>query len=375
VSARRASLLGAALLAAGALLSVPRPAAAAPAAPRPYDAPVLDAQNAAPPELMPEYSPIEDGGIKLVYHLHARERAHALLARAIAIRASLRAELGRDVLASVEVRIAAMPGQMAALAPGELPAGAAAVAYRDLHLVVMSLGSPLSQDPGDLEEHLHHALAHLALDEAVAGHDLPRWFHEGYAIHASGEDAAQRAEILCLAALRDRLLGLREIAARFPEGAPGGSVAGAEAAELIRFLVEPPHHPRFAALIEGLREGKPFDGTLALAYDGDLDHLERRFRKEMARRYSFVPVLAFASALWMVVAAGVMIRRRRLAAQRARTESERRTLDAAARILEHETAGPRLPALSPEEEELAQAIPPDPEVPKVEHDGRWYTLH
>jgi hypothetical protein len=28
-----------------------------------------------------------------------------------------------------------------------------------------------------------------------------------------------------------------------------------------------------------------------------------------------------------------------------------------------------------EEDDLARAMPPDPEVPKVEHDGRWYTLH
>lgn len=371
MSARRASLLGAVLACAGLLLS-PR---TAPAAPRPYDAPVVDAQRAAVPELMPEYSVAEEAGIKLVYHVHARGRAHALLEKAVAIRAALSAELGREVLGSVEVRIAAMPGQMGSLAPGELPPGAAAVAYRDLHLVVMSLGSPLNQDQGDLEERLHHALAHLALDEAVAGHDLPRWFHEGYAVHASGEDAAQRAEILCMAALRDRLLGLHEMAARFPDGPPGGSIAAAEAADLVRSLVEPAHRARFVSMIAGLREGKPFDSTLALAYDGDLDHLERRFRKELARRYSFVPVLAFASALWMVVAAGVLIRRRRLAVQRSRTESERRTLDAAARVFEHEAAGPRLGAVPSEEEDLAHTIPPDPEVPKVEHDGRWYTLH
>jgi hypothetical protein len=373
MSARRAGarVVGAALWLAFQLLL--RPVVAGPGE-RPYDAPAGGPQRAAP-EITPEYAAIDEQGIRLVYHLLARERAHALLARAIAIRVELSAELGRDVLGSMEIRVAAMPAQMAALAPPELPPGAPAAAFRDLHLVVMSLGSPLPQETADLEEHLRHELAHLALDEAVAGHDLPRWFHEGFALHVSGEDGAARAEALCVAALRDRLLGLRDVAARFPDGPPGGSVAAAEAVELVRFLAEPSQRQRFSALIERLREGRPFEGALTSAYDSDLDHVEQRFRREMARRYSFAPVLGGATVLWMVVALAVVLRRRRLAAQRSQAAGERRAATvtrAAARLLARDPPAPRLPA---EEDELAQAIPPDPEVPKIEHDGRWYTLH
>jgi hypothetical protein len=92
----------------------------------------------------------------------------------------------------------------------------------------------------------------------------------------------------------------------------------------------------------------------------------------MARRYSFVPVLGGATVLWVVVAAAVLLRRRKLAAQRARAVGERHVLGAAARLLARDPPGPRLLA---EEDEIAQAMPPDQEVPKVEHDGRWYTLH
>jgi hypothetical protein len=383
--------VGAALLLAR-LLCTPSTAAAT-RSERPYDAPLAEiaaVPSPAPgdrerppatrlpapaPEITPEYASIEERGIKLVYHLHARERAHALLARALLVRAALAAELGRDVLGTVEIRVAAMPAQMASLAPPELPAGAPAAAFRDLHLVVMSLGSPLPQETADLEERLRHELAHLALDEAVAGKDLPRWLHEGFAIHTSGEDAAARAEALCLAALRDRLLGLRDVAARFPEGPPDGSLAAAEAADFVRFLAEPAQRPRFAALIERLREGKPFESALTTAYDGDLDSVERRVRREMARRDSFGPVLAGATALWMVVALGVVVRRRRRAARRAEAVGDRRAASltrAAARLLSRDPPAPRM---AEEEDDLALMVPPDPEVPKVEHDGRWYTLH
>jgi hypothetical protein len=87
-------------------------------------------------------------------------------------------------------------------------------------------------------------------------------------------------------------------------------------------------------------------------------------------------VLGLATALWVVVALGVILRRRRLrqAARRSESLGERRAAAsrAAARLLERERPSRRLPA---EEDELAQAMPPDPDVPKVEHDGRWYTLH
>jgi hypothetical protein len=363
--------LSAAALALYAALSPGRANAAPPAHhDRPWDAPLGDTPRAAAPELTPEYNSLEEQGVRLVYHLTARERATALMQRALVIRDELSAMLGQPVLRAVEIRVAAMPAYMQALAPPELPLGAPAAAFRDLHLVVMSRGSGVPFDIGELEVQLRHALAHLALDEAVSGHDVPRWFHEGFAIHAAGEEASARAEALCVAALRDRLLDLRDVAARFPDGPASGSLAAAESAELARILIDA--RPRFTALVREVRNGSSFDGALAAAYDGDLDQVERRFRKEVARRYSFIPVLGAATAIWVVVALGVLFRRRRLAAQRAQAADERRALDAAARLAAREPPAPRVPQ---EEDDLAQAMPPDPEVPKVEHDGRWYTLH
>ncbi len=362
------ALAGALLLA----LTAPAPRAAAePRSPfheRPFDAPAVEAPAPAP-DITPEYTSVEEQGIKLVYHLRAREKAHVLMGRALACRAELAALLGHDVLANVEIRVAAAPAQMAALAPPGLPSSVTAAAFHAQRLVVMSLGSPVSEDVADLVQHLRHQLAHLALDEAAPGADLPRWFHEGFAIHVSGEDAAGRAETLTGAALRERLVGMRDVALHFPDGPPGESLYAAEAVELVRFLAE--SRPRFTALVHELAGGSAFDAALSTAYDGDPDALDRGFRKDLARRYGFVPVLAGATLVWVIVALGVVLRRRRLAAQRAQAADERRVLGAAARLFAHEPPVRQ----RPEEDELAQAMPPDPEVPKVEHDGRWYTLH
>lgn len=356
--------IGAAILALSALSA--STAGARPG--RPHDAPSAPAVRAIP-EVTPEYASVEDAGVRLVYHPIARERAHALLASAVGIRAELSSELGRDVLSAVEIRIAAAPAQMAGLSPAEVPSGAPAVVFRDHRLVVMSLSAGLGGEPPDLAARLRHELAHLALDEAVQNHDVPRWFHEGFAVHFAGEDTAQRAEALCLAALHDRMLGLSEVDARFPDGAPGPSLAVAEAADFARFLLEKPLRDRFPALIERLRAGDPLDRALPAALGADLDSIEARWRKEMAKRYSFIPVFAGATLLWVVIAVGISIRRRRVAAAR---RAARPIAAAAERISSHEPIEAHTPS---DTEILTQPIPPDPEVPKVEHAGRWYTLH
>lgn len=365
--------LAARVLGAVALLAALLRAGAVSARTRPYDAPVTENAHAAVPEVTPEYASLEESGIRLVYHPLARERAHTLLSRALEARAELTAQLGRDVLAEVQIRVAAVPAQMASLSPMAVPGGAAALAFRDQHLVVMSLGSPLGGEPLELGDRLVHVLAHLALDEAVAGHDVPRWFHEGYAVQFAGEERAQRAEALCLAALHDRLLGLRDVEASFPDGAPGPSLAVAEAADFARFLREKPAAPRFSALVEHLRQGEPFERALPDAYATDLPRLELAWRKEMARRYSFVPVFAGATLLWMVVAVGVMVRRRR---NDARRKAASRSLLAVERLALAEKRAPRGSDES-EDDDLPRmkGIPLDPEVPRIEHDGRWYTLH
>ena len=240
-----------------------RGAAAGP--PRPYDAPVVDVQRTPVPEVTPDYESREEAGVKLVFHPTVGVRAHPLLARAIAVRAELSAELGRAVLDPVEIRVAAAPAQVAGLSPAALPPGASSGAFGGARLVVMSLGAPGAIEPTDLDERLRHELAHLALDEAArvdAAHPIPRWFHEGYALHVSGEDAAQRAEALTLASLRDRLIDLRDVDARFPEGPPGGSLAAAEAADFVRYLVDPPRggHDAFPAFVERLRGGETLRG-------------------------------------------------------------------------------------------------------------------
>jgi hypothetical protein len=400
---------------------------------RPYDAPRIDADHISVPPIPLEYHTHEDAGIVLSYQPSTGERVRPIAARLAAIRAELSTELGRDVLAQVEIRVAAAPSEMARIAPVEqVPSYATAVAFSQVHLVVMSAASPLSVDPPNIEIVLRHALAHLALDEALGAQPVPRWLHEGYAVHFSGEESALRAEMLSVASLRREIIELGALEAHFPAEPLQSSIAYAEAADFLRFLSGRPNRERFSDMLGKIRgsavgavgavgeggEGgtacpagsgcrSPFEAAIESAYGESLGQVELRWRKEMARRYGFVPVFAGATLLWVLAFAAVMLRRFRkrrahAAPPRARDLSPSRRAGVAsvagrrsvvsegvslgrsssvtydgsgAMTASASSRRARAARILADELDLDDSMPPDPEIPKVEHDGHWYTLH
>jgi len=386
---RRRRLASAAqALALGVLALVLAPRSAVAAQPRPYDAPKAEDARAAPP-LPSTYNvdPLE-GDFVVAYHPSARERVRAVKAQLLATRAALSAALGRDVLARAELRVAAVPDEMHTLGPTEdVPSYAPAIVFSRQHLVVASLASTRSLEPHDLGAVLAHALAHLALDEALDGRPVPVWFHEGFAAHTAGDAAAARAQALVLASLRKRLVPLGDLETSFPADAPETSLAYAEATDLVRFLSDKPRRAAFAALVERVRGGEGFDRALEGAYETDLGSLEGAWRKDLARRYAFLPVFLIGVLIWALVAGVALLRRARrapkpsVAAPRkaARVDTAAAPSSASSRLARATARaaavrGARARAAG-RIEGMGESMAADPDVPKVEHDGQWHTLH
>ncbi|AUX47043.1 hypothetical protein SOCE26_085550 [Sorangium cellulosum] len=379
-SARRspaASGLGLAALLCLALVAAPRPARGAP---RVYDAPAAALHGAAAPAVPPrppEYLTEDLGWLEVDYHPSTRDRVRPLIARADAFRAELGALLGREVLvAPVEVRIAAVPAELDPLVAGGIDGPATAVSFGALRLAVLSAGPRLGFDPPDLERAFRHALAHLALDEATGGAELPPWFHEGFAVHAAGAGAARRAQRLSVAALRSRLLPLAELEAGLPgAGDAAAPLARAQAADLVRFLVDGDRRPRFALALDQVRAGAPLADALEAAYAATRPELERAWRADVARRYGFLPVLAGSLLLLGLIIAG------KLAVQRLR--GRRPSPPPAPRRRFRAAPEPRpRPARASTAQLVATLgarhrgdVDGDTDVPKVEHNGQWHTLH
>lgn len=347
-----------------ALTAVAAPAAASelvgpPEAPlRPPEAPLLEAEAELPPP-PPEYLSHDADGIRFRYHPSARERVRILIEEAPAVQARLRGLLGLAVLDDVEVRVAVGPGDFARVVPATAPRGSDVLALGDRAVLVLSLPSaPVSAS--QVRADFRRGMAYLALDEASEQRTLPRWFRIGFAHHFAGDGQLARHRALWWASMERRLLPLADLDWYLTEPPAADSVPGAQAVDFVAFLLEA-DPAGFPALLEAVRAGDDLEDALGLAYQRGLPGLERDWRSHLARHEAFLPIGVAGTALWVLLALGVIVRRRwrrrevaqerpssRVAPGRPRPARERRT--------------PKI--------EL-----PEPEVPKVSHDGRWHTLH
>jgi hypothetical protein len=234
----------------------------------------------------------------------------------------------------------------------------------------------------DLAEVFRHELSHVALYEAARTRHVPRWFNEGFAVFASGESSFARHQTLMTATLADNLLPLEQMERTFPSDDVGASVAYAQAADVVRFLVRQQEAHRFRAMIERVRNGQTFEQAMRDAYGLDLAGLEYEWREDVAKRYTFWPVFFSGSFVWVgAIALFVWGWRRRKkrsqetlerwAKEEAAEDARRREAETAPRVhivFARGSGAQRMPELKP-------PGPPETEVPKVEHEGRWHTLH
>ncbi|WP_394825286.1 peptidase MA family metallohydrolase [Pendulispora albinea] len=374
-----------AVLFAGLLLAMtPRAALAEPVVAAPRDAPlVLQPNGVRIPPVPTAYSDKDLGWLRLRYVPGARERVEPILHEAEAMKSQLRDWFGAPVLDQLEVRVARTPEEMAALAPDGLPPPeyATGVAYAPLHLVLLSLSAPeANADAPDIKEVFFHELVHIALYDAVQGRHVPRWFNEGLAIHVSGESRFLRLKTLWEATISRQTIPLADLDSSFPQDRYEVSVAYAESADFVRFLLRDPDRARFVSLIERVRNGAPFDRALADAYGTDLRKLEFQWREEIAKRYTFLPVLTSGSLLWVLVffalVYGYAKKRRKAKETLERWAREEAALDAAKAAAAAAAAAAESPASAPLSEPLGGGPRPHPAgLPRIEYEGRWHTLH
>ncbi|MFO0592981.1 MAG: hypothetical protein U0441_35900 [Polyangiaceae bacterium] len=394
----RVRVLASVLLLAAAALFVGPARAAGPSpndakgATRPPDAPG-DAKRELPPQ--PEgYSEIPFDGIRFVYNSSTRERIRPLWGRVGAIRSALRDLVGTiTVLENVDVRVAALQEEMRTLAPGDVPERATCLAFTDVALpeapgvpvlqrplVVISVADS-SSAPVDVESALTHGLAHIALDQALNGASVPAWFHEGFAFEAADGDEVATKRMLVDAAVVGRFYKLDTL----KEAALSDDLGAAQAGDFVRFLASSraasSSRTALAQVLLRLRKGEPLDAAVTAEMGAaDLATVEARWSEDRARRYAFVPVLLALLAGAAIVAAGwVAVGRSRrtkiatlAAASRARKE-RREAISKPARAPAKVAAAARV--VAGRGRDAAIHVPRDPDVPKVEHNGEWHTLH
>ncbi len=309
-------------------------------------------------------------------------------------RLAVEAERGIDILqqqlgpapgATVELRVVSNARELAAVAPPDSPppGWATGVTYADHDLIVLSLTSPRTGRFIPLFAVLRHELAHLVVDRITGSRSIPRWFDEGIALWAAGDDYAGRQEELVNAAMRDQLLPLQAIERGYPSDPEQVPLAYAQSLDVVSYLVD--RHGR-AALRQVLREvgeGKPFRQAFLDSFGTTVARLEEQWRQDIRVWYRWLPALVSGTTLWALIsfllAWAYLRQRRRRQALYAEWDREEAAAERAAAPAES-TAWPdakpkpwggiRLPP--------GQAPSGKSEADKgriVYHDGRYHTLH
>jgi len=353
----------------------------------PRDSPLVVQPNAVKIPAVPTgYSERDLGWLKLRYVPSAHERIEPIVRGAEAMKTELGDMFGQRVLDKLEVRIARTTEEMASLAPDGLPPPdyATGVAYAPLHLVLLSLSAPEANgDAPDVEEVFLHELSHIALYDAVLGQHVPRWFNEGLAIHASHESRFLRQRTLLDATFSKKIIPLADLDQSFPERHYEVSIAYAESADFVRFLLRESDRLRFASLIERVRKGTAFERALGDAYGSDIRKLEFQWQEEIAKRYTFWPFLSGGSVLWVLVfialVFGYFKKRKRTKATLERWAREEAAYDAAV-AAERAASAASAAAANGREGNAETGFPPargpyPSGLPKIEYEGRWHTLH
>lgn len=318
------------------------------------------------------------GFIEFAYPPETRERIQPLIEQAPHIREELAARFGRPVLQSVRVHVARTPGEMATLAPAgaPVPSYASGVAYSQIGFVLLTIFPDPPNAQLDLMEVFRHELAHVALYDAMGGAKVPRWLNEGFAIHLSGESSLSRVGLLWPAVLSGDVLPFAQLDRGFSSRSGNVSLAYAQSADVVRYLLRTRDAQRFNLLLNRMRGGDNFEQALNQSYGLDLAGLEYEWRDDASRRYSFWPVLLSGSMVWIGVLGLFAL------AWRSHRKRQQATLERWAReeaqedLLRQQQARLHI-VLQPtaEKPELPAHRAVEVGVPKVEHEGDWHTLH
>ncbi len=128
--------------------------------------------------------------------------------------------------------------------------------------------------------YIAHELSHLFIGQATFScyTRAPSWLDEGLATRAEGPLRPEFQSLLGSAIARDDLFTVRALRAAFPTAPAEASLAYAQSASLVDYLLEHFGADRMAIFLEALREGLTDDAALHRAYGFDQEGLYARWR-------------------------------------------------------------------------------------------------
>jgi hypothetical protein len=183
---------------------------------------------------------------------------------------------------------------------GEPPSWSVGTAYPALNLIILRSPRGMKGGQMDIEEVLRHEYAHLALATALKGHEAPPWLAEGFAMLQSRGWSLSWTYTLSRGVLTKGLIPLEQLSVGLPEDQYQAELAYAQSFSLVSYIktgLGPEALPRF---IRGLSYGLDTETALRQATGFGLKDLERRWKEDLKKRYSWIPIVTSFFSLWFL---------------------------------------------------------------------------
>jgi hypothetical protein len=215
----------------------------------------------------------------------------------------------------VDVFLAPDPARWDSLTGGRAPDWGAGVAFPHLNVIVIPGYVSGRGGTHTLPQVLRHELAHVALQRALPGVAIPRWFNEGYATWSAGQFDADAGWLLRVAFLSNRAPPLDSITLHWPLLAADARLAYLLSATAVQYLHSLGTDQTFERFLQQLAEHGDFERALREVYIVSSTQFERLWRAHVRRSYGWLQFLAQSMFIWLLITLLVLalfvIRRRR----------------------------------------------------------------
>jgi hypothetical protein len=230
-------------------------------------------------------------------------------------------DLGLEELDEIRVTIAYTHDDFRSLQPPGKKAQnwAAALAYPSRDRILMKSPRLLIGGQPHYERVFLHEVAHIALDQAARGgpqeaesnqkvtrkarspgSGIPRWLHEGYAIHVAREWSPNREVVLTRAVVGGKIIPLGRLVSDFPEDENQAQLAYAQSADLVHYLIRSYGADAFRDFVIALGKGHRFGYASRTILGQDFLALEEEWHKHLRTRYTWIPLLTSTGSLWFL---------------------------------------------------------------------------
>lgn len=158
-----------------------------------------------------------------------------------------------------------------------------ALAYPEYNIILTAVSSSSLEWA---KATLPHEITHLLVGEAVFGPfgGIPKWLSEGLAEYASGTVLSHAQRSLDSAVAAGKLISVRSLSSSFPADDAGATLAYAESASIVAFVVDKYGWDKMRQLLATFKDGASYDGALTKVYSFDTGGLEAQWKAYIGAR-------------------------------------------------------------------------------------------